>query len=214
MQPTDLPPLFLQRLRLQVQQRQCQQFVLLYSYAAWRNTRVSASSGCIHSYGSGLFLWMMRPRSHRKWRRVFCEKLEFFQSVWKESKTSHSCSHRSSRSSSRCKVMVPKVTPYDADLGPVCFLSRPSSCLRDKRPKQYPTVEHSEVVQNCKARRRCCCSPGKCLMSWGRAFEQQTHRQGSLHLLQVSGLQQGMQQCLCWSVVPLPAYKVQAQFHW
>ena len=44
--------------------------------------------------------------------------------------------------------MVPKVTPYNVDLGPVCFLSRPSSCLRDKRPKQYPTVEHSEVVQN------------------------------------------------------------------
>ena len=92
--------------------------------------------------------------------------------------------------------MVPKVTPYDVDLGPVCFLSRPSSCLRDKRPKQYPAVEHSEVVQKCKARRRCCRSPGKCLMSWGRAFEQQMHRQGSLHLLQVSGLQQGMQQCL------------------
>ena len=122
--------------------------------------------GCIHSYGSGLFLWMMRPRCHRKWRRVFCEKLEFFQFLWKESKTGHSCSRRSS-SSSRWKVMVPKVTPYDSDLGPVCFLSRPSSCLRDKRPKQYPTVQHSEVVQKCKARRRCCCSPGKCLMSWG-----------------------------------------------
>ena len=133
---------------------------------------------------------------------------------WKESKTSHSCSHRSSRSSSRWKVMVPKVTPYYDDLGPVCFLSRPSSCLRDKRPKQCPTSEHSEVVQKCKARRRCCCSPGKYLTSWGRAFEQQMHRQGSSHLLQVSGLQQGMQQCLCWSVVPLPAYKVQAQFHW
>ena len=120
--------------------------------------------------------------------------------LWKESKTGHSCSHRSSRSSSRWKVMVPKVTPYDADLGPVCFLSRPSSCLRDKRPKQYPTVERvfdTEVVQKCKARRRCCCSPGMCLMSWGRAFEQQMHRQESSHLLQVSGLQQGMQQCLC-----------------
>ena len=156
---------------------------------------------------------MMRPRCHRKWRRVFCEKLEFFQFVWKESKTSHSCSHRSSRSSSRWKVMVPKVTTYDVDLGPVCFLSRLSSCLRDKRPKHYPAVEHSEVVQKGKARRRCCCSPGKCLMSWGRALEQQIHRQGSSHLLQVSGLQQGMQQCLCRSVVPLPAYKVQAQFY-
>ena len=150
--------------------------------------------GCIHSYGSGLLLWMMRPRCHRQWRRVFCEKLEFFQFGGKESKTGHSCSHRSSRSSSRWKVMVPKVTPYDSDLGPVCFLSRPSSCLRGKRPKQYPTVEHSEVVQKCRARRRCCCSPGKCLMSWGRAFEQQMHRQESSHLLQVSGLQQGMQQ--------------------
>ena len=40
------------------------------------------------------------------------------------------------------------------------------------------------------------------------------HRQGSSHLLQVSGLQQCIQQCLCWSVVPLPSYKVQAQFHW
>ena len=66
--------------------------------------------------------------------------------------------------------MVPKVTPYDVDRGPVSFLSRPSRCLRDKRPKQYPTVEHSEVVQKCKARRRCCCSPGKCLVSWGTAF--------------------------------------------
>ena len=137
--------------------------------------------------------WMMRPRCHRKWRRVFCEKLEFFDFFWKESKTGHSCSHHSSRSSLRCKVMVPMVTPYDVDLGPVCFLSRPSSCLRDKRPKQYPTVEHSEVVQKCKARRHCCCSLGKCLMSWGRAFEQQMHRQGSSYLLQMSGLQQGMQ---------------------
>ena len=34
--------------------------------------------GCIHSHGSGLFLWMMRPRCHRKWRRVFREKLVFF----------------------------------------------------------------------------------------------------------------------------------------
>ena len=109
--------------------------------------------------------WMMRPPCHRKWRRVFCEKLEFFDFFWKESKTGHSCSHHSSRSSLRCKVMVPMVTPYDVDLGPVCFLSRPSSCLRDKRPKQYPTVEHSEVVQKCKARRHCCCSLGKCLMS-------------------------------------------------
>ena len=57
-------------------------------------------------------------------------------------------------------------------------------------------------------------SDGKCLMSWGRASEQQMHRQGSSHLLQVSGLQQCLQQCLCWSVVPLPAYKFQAQFHW
>ena len=37
-------PLFLQPQRLQVQQRQCQQFVLLSSSAALRNTRVSASS--------------------------------------------------------------------------------------------------------------------------------------------------------------------------
>ena len=112
--------------------------------------------GCIHSYGSGLFLCMMRPCCHRKWRRVFCEKLEFF--VWlflvcffrffgKKTKKGHSCSHRSSRSSSRWKVMVPKVTPYDVDLDPVCFLSRPLSCLRDKRLKQYPTVEHSEVIK-------------------------------------------------------------------
>ena len=151
--------------------------------------------GCIHSYG--LFLRMMTPRCHRKWRRVFCETLEFFQFLWKENETGRSCSHRPSRSSSRWKVMVPKVTPYDVDLGPVRFLSRTSSCLRDQRPKQYPAVEHSEVVQKGKARRRCCCSPGKCLMSWGREFEQQMHRQGSPHLLQVSGLQQGMQQCLC-----------------
>ena len=38
--------------------------------------------GCIHSYCSGLLLRMMRPRCHRKWRRVFCEKLEFFQFLW------------------------------------------------------------------------------------------------------------------------------------
>ena len=112
----------------------------------------------------------MRPHCHCKWRQVFCEKLEFFQFLWKESKTGHSCSHCSSRSCSRWKVMVPKVTPYDIDLGPIWFLSWPSSCLWDKRPKQYPTVEHSEVVQKCKARRRCCCSPGKCLMSWWRAL--------------------------------------------
>ena len=31
----------------------------------------------IHSYGSGLLLWMMRPRCHRKWRWVFSEKVEF-----------------------------------------------------------------------------------------------------------------------------------------
>ena len=37
---------------------------------------------------------------------------------------------------------------------------------------QYPIIEHSEVVQKCKARRHCCCTPGKCLMSWWRAFEQ------------------------------------------
>ena len=158
-----------------------------------------SASSWVHPliYGSGLLLWMMRPLCHRKLKRVFCEKLEFSQLLWKESKTGHSCSHRSLRNSSRWKVMVPKVTTYDVDLGPVRFLSRPSSCLRDKRPKQYPTVVHSEVVQKCKARRHCCCGPGKCLMSWGRAFEQQTHRQGSLHLLQVSGLQQSMQQCLC-----------------
>ena len=103
--------------------------------------------GCIHSCGSGLLLWMMRPRCHRKWRRVFCEKLEFFQFLWKENKTGHSFPRVYLRSSSRWKVMVPKVTPYDVDLGPVCFLSWPSSCLRDKRPKYYPTVEHSDVVQ-------------------------------------------------------------------
>ena len=114
-----------------------------------------------------------------------------------KTKTGHSCCHHSSRSFFRWKVMVPKVTPYDDDLVPVRFLSRPSSCLRYKRPKQYPTVEHSEAVQRCKARRRCCCSPGKCLLSCGRAFEQQKQHQGSLHLLQVSGLQQCMQQCLC-----------------
>ena len=145
----------------------------------------------------------------------------------------------------RWKVMVPKVTPYDVDLGPVSFLSRPSRCLRDKRPKQYPTVEHSEVIQKCKARRRCCCSPGKCLVSWGtafvpnniqpsntlkckrpkqyptvehseviqkckarrrcccslgkclmsweRAFEQRKHRQGSSHLLQGEGITQWLE---------------------
>ena len=112
--------------------------------------------GCIHSCGSGLLLWMMRPSCHCKWRPVFCEKLKFFQFLWKENKTGHSCFHCSSRSSSRWKVMVPKVTPFDVDLGPICFLSWPLSCLRDKRPKQYPTVEHSEVVKKCKAGRRCC----------------------------------------------------------
>ena len=152
--------------------------------------------GFIHSHGSGLFLWMMRPRCHRKWKRVLCVKLDyyyFFNSISLKRKTNRSLfSHRCSRSSSRWKVMMPKVTSYDVDHGPVCFLSRPSSCLRDKRPKQYPTIEYSEVVQKCKARRRCCCSPGKCLMSWGRAIEQQMHRQGSSHLLHVSGLQQCM----------------------
>ena len=111
--------------------------------------------------------------------------------VWKESKTDHS-----SRSSSRWKVMVPRVTPYDVDLGPVCFLSRPSSVCEINVPNNIQP-SNTEVVQKGKARRRCCCSPGKCLMSWGRKFEQQMHRQGSLHLLQVSGLRQGMQLCLC-----------------
>ena len=219
MQPTALQPLFFQQQRLQVQQRQCQQFVILPSGLVSHNLQHEEMLACqplrgyIHSYCSGLLLWMMKPRCHCKWRRVFCEKFEFFQFLWKESKPGHSCSHLSSRSFSRWKEMVPKVTPYDVDLGPVCLLSRPSSCLQDKRPKQFPTVEHSEVVQRCKTRRRYYCSPGKCFMSWGREFEQQMHRQGSSHLLQVSGLQHGMQQCLCWSVVPLQAYKVQAQFH-
>ena len=44
MRPTALSPLLIQQQRLQVQQRRCQQFVLLFSSAAWRNTRVSASS--------------------------------------------------------------------------------------------------------------------------------------------------------------------------
>ena len=46
--------------------------------------------------------------------------------------------------------MMSKVTPYGADLGPVCFLSQPSSCLRDKISKQYSTVENSEVLQKYK----------------------------------------------------------------
>ena len=33
--------------------------------------------GCIHSYGSGVLLWILRPRCYRKCGRVFCEKLEF-----------------------------------------------------------------------------------------------------------------------------------------
>ena len=175
-QPTALQPWFFQQQRLQVQQRQCQQFVILPSGLVSHNLQHEEMLVCqplrgyIHSYCSGLLLWMMKPRCHRKWRRVFCEKLEFFQFLWKESKPGHSCSHRSSRSFSRWKEMVPRVTPYDVDLGPVCLLSRPSSCLQDKRPKQFPTVEHSEVVQKCRSRRRCCCSPGKCSMSWGRAL--------------------------------------------
>ena len=46
--------------------------------------------------------------------------------------------------------MVPKVTPYDADRGPVRFLSWPSSCLRDKRPKQYPTSNTLKLSKNVK----------------------------------------------------------------
>ena len=42
--------------------------------------------GCIHSHASGLLLWMMRPRCHRKWRRAFCKKLEFSQSFGKKAK--------------------------------------------------------------------------------------------------------------------------------
>ena len=53
MQPTALPPLFIQRQRLQVQQRQCQQFVLLFSSAAWRNTHVSASTHMVQDYFCG-----------------------------------------------------------------------------------------------------------------------------------------------------------------
>ena len=215
MQPTTPPPLFIQQQRLLVQQRQCQQFVLLSSSASWRNTRVSAFSW-VHPLTRFRSIFVddettLSPQVetsivHETW---------VFSFLWQERREKKSLfSHCSSRSSSRWKVMVPKVTPYDVDHGPVCFLSQPSSCLQDKHPKQYPTVEHSEVVQKCKARRHCCCSPGKCWMSWGRAFEQQMHHHGSSHLLQVSCLQQCMQQRLCWSVVPLPAYKVQAQFHW
>ena len=160
MQPIALTPLFLQRQRLQdnnVSVSNSYYYLLLQheEILVCRSLR-----GCIHSYGSGLLMWMVRPRCHRNWRRAFCKKLEFFQFWGKEGKTGHSCSHRSS-SSSRWKVMVPKVTPYDVDLSPVCFLSRPSNCLRDKIPKQYPTVDHSKVVQKCRTRRRCCCSPGK-----------------------------------------------------
>ena len=99
--------------------------------------------GCIHSYGSGLLLWILRPRCHRKWGRVFCEKLEFSPFFLLE-KTQN----RSLLFSSFFKKLF-QVEGNGAKGNtlrrwpcPICFLSRPSSCLRDKRPKQYPTVEH------------------------------------------------------------------------
>ena len=115
MQPTGLQPLFFQQQRLQVKQHQCQQFVILSSGLVSYNLQHEVMlvcqplRGCIHSYCPGLPLLLMRPRCHCKRRRAFYEKLEFFQFLWKENKTGHSCSHRSSGSFCRWKVMVPKV---------------------------------------------------------------------------------------------------------
>ena len=109
--------------RLQIQQRQCQQFVLLSSSAAWRNTLVSASSW-VHP-----LIWFRSTSmdiettlSPQVGTSILREigVLSLF-SFGKKRKTGHSCSHRSSRSSSRWKVMVPKVTPYDVDLAPFAF---------------------------------------------------------------------------------------------
>ena len=125
MQPTILPSLFLQRQRLQVQQRQCQQFVLLSSFAAWRNTRVSASSW-VHpliwfrstsvddqtTLSPQVETCILQETGVLSNILFFFSFSSFFSSFFrKESKTGHSCSHRSSRSSSRWKVMVPAVTP-------------------------------------------------------------------------------------------------------
>ena len=74
------------------------------------------------AYGSGLLLWLMRPRCHRKWRRVFCEKL---LSILLERKQNRSLLFSSFfKMSMRCQL--PKVTPYDVDLllfAPACKLS-------------------------------------------------------------------------------------------
>ena len=74
------------------------------------------------AYGSGLLLWLMRPRCHRKWRRVFCEKL---LSILLERKQNRSLLFSSFfKMSMRCQL--PKVTPYDVDLllfAPTCKLS-------------------------------------------------------------------------------------------
>ena len=171
--------------------------------------------GCIHSYCSGLLLWMMRPCCHCKCkcRWVFCKKLEFFQFLWKENETDHSCSHHSSRSFSRWKVMVPKVTPYNVNRGPVCFLPWHSeSCLWDKHPKQCWTVEHSEVVQKCKATvavvlESVWCPGGEHLNNKCPIKDFHT----CFRWVVCSNV---CSKCLCWLVVPLPAYKVQVQFHW
>ena len=175
MQPTALPPLFLQQQRLQVQQRQCQQFVLSSS-VAWRNTGVLASSW-VHpltwlrsvSVGDETTLSPQVETSILRETGVlsfyfFIVLLLFFERKQNRSPLFSSFFKKLFQVEGNGAKGISTNT-LDVDLGPICFLSRPSSCLWDKCPKQYPTVEHSEDVQKYKAKRHCCCSPGKCLMS-------------------------------------------------
>ena len=61
--------------------------------------------------------------------------------------------------------MVPKVTPLTLTLAPFAFCPGLQAVCEINVPNNIQP-SNTEVVKKCTARRRCCCSPGKCLMSW------------------------------------------------
>ena len=92
--------------------------------------------------------------------------------------------------------MVPKVTLTTSTLAPfascpglqaVCEINVPNNIQTSNTLKLSKTVRQEDAVAVVL----------ESVYVLGESTEQQTHRQGSSHLLQVSGLQQGMQQCLC-----------------
>ena len=95
MQPTTLPLLFIQQQRLLVQQRQCQQFVLVSSSAAWRNTRVSAffvgaSTHTVQVYFCGWWDHVVTASGNEycAWNLIII--IFLIQFLWKEKQTGHS----------------------------------------------------------------------------------------------------------------------------